>query len=75
MSLGGIIAAHYAARAGAQAASLTLIDVAPNVDFDAIGPMRHFVDRPIPDLSLDQLVDAAIAVGARGGRDRILAAP
>jgi pimeloyl-ACP methyl ester carboxylesterase len=72
MSLGGIIAAHYAATAGSRAASLAMVDVAPNVDFGAVGPMRHFMDRPIADLSLDQLVEAAIGAGARGGRDRIL---
>jgi pimeloyl-ACP methyl ester carboxylesterase len=72
MSLGGIIAAHYAATAGSPAASLAMIDVAPNVDFGAVGPMRHFMDRPIVDLTLDQLVEAAIGAGARGGRERIL---
>jgi pimeloyl-ACP methyl ester carboxylesterase len=72
MSLGGIIAAHYAATAGSRAASLAMIDVAPNVDFGAVGPMRDFMDRPIADLTLDQLVEAAIDAGARGGRDRIL---
>ncbi|MEA2649946.1 MAG: hypothetical protein QOG61_2381 [Candidatus Binataceae bacterium] len=72
MSLGGIIAAHYAATAGSRAASLAMIDVAPNVDFGAVGPMRHFMDRPIADLTLDQLVEAAIGAGARGGRERIL---
>jgi pimeloyl-ACP methyl ester carboxylesterase len=72
MSLGGIIAAHYATSSDARAASLALIDVAPNVDFGAVGPMRHFMDRPIADLSLDQLVDAALSAGARGGRERIL---
>jgi pimeloyl-ACP methyl ester carboxylesterase len=72
MSLGGIIAAHYAATAGSRAASLAMVDVAPNVDFGAVGPMRHFMDRPIADLTLDQLVEAAIGAGARGGRERIL---
>jgi pimeloyl-ACP methyl ester carboxylesterase len=72
MSLGGIIAAHYAATAGSRAASLAMVDVAPNVDFGAVGPMRHFMDRPIADLTLDQLVEAAIGAGARGERDRIL---
>jgi pimeloyl-ACP methyl ester carboxylesterase len=71
MSLGGIIAAHYAATAGSRVASLAMIDVAPNVDFGAVGPMRHFMDRPIADLTLDQLVEAAIGAGARGGRERI----
>jgi pimeloyl-ACP methyl ester carboxylesterase len=72
MSLGGIIAGHYAATAGSRAASLAMIDVAPNVDFGAVGPMRHFMERPITDLTLDQLVEAAIGAGARGGRERIL---
>jgi pimeloyl-ACP methyl ester carboxylesterase len=71
MSLGGIIAARYAATAGSRVASLAMIDVAPNVDFGAVGPMRDFMDRPIADLSLDQLVEAAIGAGARGGRERI----
>lgn len=71
MSLGGIVAAHYAATAGSRAVSLALVDVAPNVDFGAVGPMRHFIARPIADLTLDQLVEAAIDAGARGGRDRI----
>ncbi|MEA2822360.1 MAG: hypothetical protein QOJ86_4364 [Bradyrhizobium sp.] len=72
MSLGGIIAGHYAATASSRAASLAMIDVAPNVDFGAVGPMRDFMDRPIADLTLDQLVEAAIGAGARDGYERIL---
>src|SRR5260370_36799217 len=49
-----------------------MIAVAPNVDFGAVGAMRHFMDRQIADLTLDQLVEAAIGAGARGGRERIL---
>jgi pimeloyl-ACP methyl ester carboxylesterase len=72
MSLGGIIAAQYAASARSRAASLAMVDVAPNVDFGAVGPMRDFMSRPIADLTLDQLVEAAVDAGARGGRERIL---
>ena len=44
MSLGGIIAAHYAATVGSRAASSAMVDVAPNVDFGAVGPMRDFME-------------------------------
>jgi len=71
MSLGGIIAAHYAATGGARANSLAMIDVAPNVDFGAVGPARRFMERPIADLTLEQLVEEAIGASARGERDRI----
>jgi pimeloyl-ACP methyl ester carboxylesterase len=72
MSLGGIIGAHYAATPGARASNLVMIDVAPNTDFGAIGPARQFMERPIADLTLDQLVEEAIGASARGERDRIL---
>ncbi|WP_316207226.1 MULTISPECIES: alpha/beta hydrolase [unclassified Bradyrhizobium] len=72
MSLGGIIAAHYAARTGKQVSSLALVDVAPEVDFNAVGPARQTLSRSIAHLTLDELVDASIARGARGRRDTIL---
>lgn len=72
MSLGGIIAAHYAARVGSQVVSLAMIDVAPDVDFNATGPARQTLSRSIAHLTLDELVDASIARGARGRRDTIL---
>src|SRR5262249_34936407 len=40
MSLGGVIAAHYAASAASGAASLTMVDVGPKPDFEATAAMR-----------------------------------
>lgn len=72
MSLGGVVAAHYAASAGSRAVSLTLVDVGPTPDFEATAAMRNFMDRPIADLTLDQLVEAAVRGSRRGQRDQIL---
>lgn len=73
MSLGGNVAAHYAASANTRARSLTLVDVGPWVDFNATENMREFMGRPISELSLDELVDRAFAVSTSGGpRDKIL---
>jgi pimeloyl-ACP methyl ester carboxylesterase len=72
MSLGGIVAAHFAAAASYRASSLALIDVAPGVDFEITKPMRDFFDQPIGGMTVDQLVEAAIAAGARGGYDKLL---
>ncbi|HEV8029264.1 MAG TPA: alpha/beta hydrolase [Stellaceae bacterium] len=72
MSLGGNIAAHYAHAAGPRLASLTMVDVGPSVDFAATATMRNFMDQPIAELTLDQLVDAALRASTRGGQDKIL---
>jgi len=73
MSLGGNVAAHYAASPGTRARSLVLVDVGPGVDFGATQGMREFMSRPIAELSLDELVDGAFAVSTSGGpRDKIL---
>lgn len=73
MSLGGSVAAHYAAAPRTRARSLLLVDVGPWVDFSATGNMREFMGRPIAELSLEELVDRAFAVSTSGGpRDKIL---
>jgi pimeloyl-ACP methyl ester carboxylesterase len=73
MSLGGNVAAHYAASPRTRALSLTLVDVGPWVDFRATQGMREFMSQPIAELSLDELVDRACAVSTSGGgRDKIL---
>src|SRR5258706_13619685 len=43
MSLGGNVAAHYAASPGTRARSLVLVDVGPGVDFGATQGMREFM--------------------------------
>jgi pimeloyl-ACP methyl ester carboxylesterase len=72
MSLGGVVAAHYAGRAGTRVATLTMVDVGPKPDFEATAPMRNFVAQPIGELALDQLVAAAIKASARDGYDKLL---
>jgi pimeloyl-ACP methyl ester carboxylesterase len=73
MSLGGNVAAHYAASPRTRALSLALVDVGPGVDFAATQGMREFMGRPIAELSLNELVDQAFAVSTSGGpRDKIL---
>ena len=72
MSLGGVVAAHYAGGAGREVATLTMVDVGPKPDFEATAAMRDFVTRPIAELTLDQLVAAAAKASARDGYDKLL---
>jgi len=72
MSLGGVVAAHYASDAGCQIATLTMVDVGPKPDFDATAAMRDFVTQPIGELTLDELVVAAVKASARDEHDKIL---
>jgi pimeloyl-ACP methyl ester carboxylesterase len=57
-SLGGLVAAHFAATHGDLAASLTLVDVGPNVDFAATQTIRDYID------ATDGLEDFAAAIAA-----------
>lgn len=72
MSLGGNIAAHYAATERSRAKSLVMVDVGPGVDFESTAGMREFIGRPIADLTVEQLTDKALTVSPHGDRDRIL---
>ncbi|MGP0059148.1 MAG: alpha/beta fold hydrolase [Beijerinckiaceae bacterium] len=72
MSLGGNVAAHYAALPASRAKTLTMVDVGPWIDFDSTLSMRDFMSQPIGHLSLQQLVDGALKASASGGRDKIL---
>ncbi len=71
MSLGGTVAAHYAATPASRAVSLAMVDVAPGVDFDSTLAMRSFMRQPIDHLDLEALVDLAVKASARGGREKI----
>ncbi len=72
MSLGGNVAAHYAAAPGSRAKSLVLVDVGPGVGFDATRTIREFMQLDIASLSLEALVDAGMELSATGGRDKLL---
>jgi len=71
MSLGAVIAAHYAASGGARIASLTMVDTGPAPDFEATAGMRSFLAQPIAHLTLQKLTEAAVKQAARGERDKI----
>lgn len=71
MSLGGNIAGHAAPRLGARLASLALVDIAPHLERDGTAQMRRFMAEARAHESVDALVDAALAVSPRGGRDRL----
>jgi pimeloyl-ACP methyl ester carboxylesterase len=72
MSLGAVIAAHYAASGHARIASLTMVDTGPAPDFEATAEMRRFLAQPIAHLTLEKLTEAAVKQAARGQRDKIL---
>ena len=72
MSLGGNVAAHYAATEGSRAKSLVMVDVGPGVDFTSTSGMREFMGRPIAGLTVDDLTDAALKVSAQPDRDKLL---
>src|ERR1700687_616429 len=72
MSLGAVIAAHYAATGDSRIASLTMVDTGPKPDFEQTAGMRSFMAKPIADLTLEQLAEAAVKVAGRDEYDKIL---
>lgn len=71
MSLGGNVAAHYAAAQRSRARSLVMVDVGPWVDFESTAGMREFMTRPIADLTVEQLTQQALKISVQADRDRI----
>lgn len=66
MSLGGVCAAHAALDAdGFSPASLSLIDVAPGVDFSATKVMRSFIEEDAAYGGVSALIEKARKAGAR----------
>lgn len=72
MSLGGTIAAHFAGAHPARAASLTLVDVGPGVDFAATRSLRNFVEAAQDVSSLETIVAAALLVNPHADRDKLM---
>jgi pimeloyl-ACP methyl ester carboxylesterase len=72
MSLGAVIAAHYAATGDSRIASLTMVDTGPKPDFEQTAGMRSFMARPIAHLTLEQLAEAAVKVAGRDKYNKIL---
>jgi pimeloyl-ACP methyl ester carboxylesterase len=71
MSLGGCITAHYAARPGARADGIVIVDVCHQVSFASTTGMRAFFEHPISEQSLDTLVDAAVSASRGDLHDKI----
>lgn len=72
MSLGGNIAAHFAGAHPAQAASLTLVDVGPGVDFAATRSLRAFVEDAQGIDNIEKIVAAALLVNPHADRDKLV---
>lgn len=67
MSLGGVVAAHAALNAkDFSPASLTLVDVAPGVDYEASAAMRDFITTTGAENGVFSLIETARKLGARG---------
>ena len=69
MSLGGCVAGHAASLLGDRLKSLTFIDVADEVSFEATARMRGFIEqvRPVPEV--EDLVAQALAVSPQTDPD------
>jgi pimeloyl-ACP methyl ester carboxylesterase len=65
MSLGGCISGHAAPLLGDRLRSLTLIDVADDVNFAASERMRAFIERARPVARVEDLVEQALAISPR----------
>ena len=72
MSLGGCVAGHAALAIGPRLASLTLIDVGPQVNFEATARMRTFLDAVRPAQRIEDVVRQALAVSPGTDPDLML---
>jgi pimeloyl-ACP methyl ester carboxylesterase len=70
-SLGGLIAAHYAASHPATVASLTLVDVGPNVDFSATRTIRDYIEQTDGAESFGAAIAAGMRVNPRIDREAL----
>lgn len=71
MSLGGNVAFHFAAQHGDRAASLTMVDVGPEIDFEATSGMRSFLKEASKSVSLESVVEAVMAYRPDSDRELI----
>ncbi len=72
MSLGGNIAAHFAGAHPTRAASLTLVDVGPGIDFEATRSLRNFVDEAQDVGNLETIIAAALLFNPQADRDKLV---
>jgi pimeloyl-ACP methyl ester carboxylesterase len=71
MSLGGLIAAHFAATAPRRISSLVTVDVGPGVVFEGTARMREFFQQVHPGAGLEAVVEAAMKTSPSSDRERI----
>jgi pimeloyl-ACP methyl ester carboxylesterase len=72
MSLGGNIAAHFAGAHPGRAASLTLVDVGPGIDFEATRSLRNFVDEAQDVANLETIIAAALLFNPQADREKLV---
>lgn len=72
MSLGGCVGGHAAPGLGSRLASLTFIDVGPEVNFEATAPVRTFLADVRPAPRIEDIVRRALAVSPRTDPDLML---
>jgi pimeloyl-ACP methyl ester carboxylesterase len=70
-SLGGMVAAHYAAAHPDRLGSLTLVDVGPNVNFAATQPIRDYIDRTDGSPDLATAIEHGLTVNPRIDREAL----
>jgi pimeloyl-ACP methyl ester carboxylesterase len=70
-SLGGLVAAHYAASHPHTVASLTLVDVGPNVDFAATQSIRDYIEQTDGLENFAAAVEAGMTVNPRIDREAL----
>lgn len=70
-SLGGMVAAHFAATHPSRAASLTLVDVGPNVNFAATQTIRDFIEQVDGASTFAAAIDTGMNMSARIDRDAL----
>ena len=71
MSLGGVVAAELALTTTGLVRSLTMVDVAPGVDFGAPARMRGFINGRTGAASVAAVIDAAMRTSQLSDRQRI----
>ena len=70
-SLGGLVAVHYAAAHSQSVASLTLVDVGPNVDFSATQTIRDYIEQTDGAENFTAAIEAGMNVNPRIDREAL----
>lgn len=70
-SLGGLVAAHYAASHPQSVTTLTLVDVGPNVDFAATQTLRDYIEQTDGVANYAAAVEAGMNVNPRIDREAL----